>query len=82
MVDYPNYWQGDAPDTVNQPEKINEMPYAIRSALWFWVKYKPYNADKGRGLSDVADVTRVVNGGQMGLKERESAYKTCEKVFE
>lgn len=81
MVDYPNHWSSDAPDTVNHPEEINEMPYAIRSALWFWVKYKPYNADKGRGFADVPDVTRVVNGAHMGLKERENAYKICEGVF-
>lgn len=81
MSDYPSYWQDNPPDTVSDPEKINEMPYAIRSALWFWVKYKPYNADKGMGYDDVVGVTRVVNGGKMGLAERQAAYKICERVF-
>ncbi|WP_336215298.1 glycoside hydrolase family 19 protein [Enterobacter sp. P82] len=81
MIDYSEHWQGPSPDTVTDPDEVNEMPYAIRSALWFWIKYKPYNADKGRGYDDVADVTSVVNGGDMGLAERQAAYKICEKVF-
>lgn len=60
---------------------INEMTYAIRRALWFWIKYKPYNIEKGRGYDDVADVTRVVNGGDMRLAERQAAYIFCESVF-
>ncbi|VEA64676.1 Predicted chitinase [Serratia plymuthica] len=80
-ADYTQYWLGTPPDTVTNPEEVNEMPYAIRSALWFWTKYKPYNADRGKGYDDVAGVTSVVNGGDMGLEERRTAYKLCEKVF-
>lgn len=81
MSEYNNYWQGIPPDTVEYPEKINEMPYAIQSALWFWIKYKPYRADQGRGYNDVPAVTLVVNGGNMGLAERKEAYRLCEQVF-
>lgn len=80
-VEYNNYWTGTAPDTVNYPEKVNEMPYAIRSALWFWIKKKPYTADSGRGYDDVKGVTKIVNGGRTGLAERREAYKLCEQVF-
>ncbi|EPR9139525.1 glycoside hydrolase family 19 protein [Cronobacter sakazakii] len=79
--DYNTYWAGDAPDVINSPGMINDMPYAIRSAIWFWIKYKPYIADSGKGYDDVAGVTRMVNGGTMGLAERRDAYKLCEKVF-
>jgi predicted chitinase len=81
FTEYHNYWSGDVPDVVNQPEKINEMPYAIHSALWYWIKYKPYNADTGRGYDDVADVTKIVNGADMGLAKRREAYRLCEQVF-
>ncbi len=80
-TEYNLYWPSTAPDTVSHPEEINEMPYAIRSALWFWVKYKPYNADTGGGYDDVENVTIAVNGGIMGLTERQEAYRLCEQVF-
>ncbi|WP_230979167.1 glycoside hydrolase family 19 protein, partial [Intestinirhabdus alba] len=81
MMEYNNHWQGITLDTVSEPEKINEMPFAIRSALWFWLHYEVYSFDHGEGYSDVADVTNRVNGGSMGLGERQAAYKICEKVF-
>lgn len=79
--EYNNYWSDIAPDTVNNPEMINDMPYAIRSALWFWVSAKPYTADRGGGYDDVASITRIVNGGDMGLVQRRIAYRLCEEVF-
>lgn len=53
MVDYSDYWQGIIPDTVSSPDLINDGSTAIRSALWFWLTYKIYNADRGNGLLDV-----------------------------
>ncbi|MCX0501615.1 hypothetical protein D3M71_21075 [Erwinia billingiae] len=80
-TDYHKYWTSDAPDSVTNPDIINEMPYAIRSALWFWISARVYTGDSGRGYEDVADVTAIVNGGTMGLAERMSAYKLCEEVL-
>ncbi|MEW5291992.1 hypothetical protein ABW286_22915, partial [Erwinia papayae] len=81
MVDYPKYWGDDIPDTVSHPEMVNEMPYAIRSALWFWLHYEAYTADHCNGLADVKKMTKRVNGGDVGLAERQLAYELCEKVF-
>lgn len=82
MEGYHEYWSDEAPDTVSEPEKINTMPYAIRSALWFWLHYEVYSLDKGNGFSDVVAVTKRVNGGNMGLAERQEAYLLCEQVFQ
>ncbi|MFZ4146835.1 glycoside hydrolase family 19 protein [Enterobacter ludwigii] len=82
MEGYHEYWSDEAPDTVSEPEKINTMPYAIRSALWFWLHYEVYSLDKGNGYSDVVAVTKIVNGGNMGLAERQEAYLLCEQVFQ
>jgi len=79
--EYSGYWSDNVPDTVSSPEKINEMPYAIRSALCFWLHYEVYSFDHGEGYSDVVGVTKRVNGGSMGLDERQTAYTLCEKVF-
>ncbi|KLR34504.1 glycoside hydrolase family 19 protein [Enterobacter kobei] len=81
MGGYHEYWSDEAPDTVSEPEKINTMPYAIRSALWFWLHYEVYSLDEGNGYSDVVAVTKRVNGGNMGLAERQEAYLLCEQVF-
>lgn len=81
MQNYSIYWPGTVPDTVANPELINEMPNAIRSALWFWVSYKIYESESGRGLADVGKVTRRVNGGAMGLTERKEAYELIEGVL-
>ncbi|WP_061709050.1 glycoside hydrolase family 19 protein [Pseudenterobacter timonensis] len=82
MEGYREHWNDEVPDTVSEPEKINIMPYAIRSALWFWLHYEVYSLDQGNGFSDVVAVTKRVNGGNMGLAERQEAYSLCEQVFQ
>lgn len=82
MVDYSDYWQGIIPDTVSSPDLINDGSTAIRSALWFWLTYKIYNEDRGSGLLDVKKVTNKVNGGDVGLEERKTAYKLAERALE
>lgn len=79
--EYSSYWSGDVPDAVEQPSVINVMPTAIRSALWFWFKYKVYLSDNNNGFSDVPSVTRRVNGGSVGLDERKEAYKIIETIL-
>ncbi|MBV7413181.1 hypothetical protein [Aeromonas sp. sif2433] len=79
--EYSSYWPGDVPDAVEQPSVINMMPTAIRSALWFWFKYKVYLCDKNNGFSDVPSVTKRVNGGSVGLDERKEAYKIIETIL-
>lgn len=81
MVDYSTYWQGVVPDTVSNPDLINHGSTAIRSALWFWLAYKVYDAERGNGFLDVKSVTKKVNGGDVGLEERKAAYQLAERVL-
>lgn len=81
MQDYNKYWNEPVPDTVSNPNLINSMPNAIKSALWFWLYRSPYSNDNGRGLDDVAGITYRVNGGYTGLDERKAAYTEIEGIL-
>lgn len=49
------------------PESVAEPFLAVASAVWFWTSHN-LNAEADHGT--VASVTRIVNGGAMGLAER------------
>jgi putative chitinase len=70
-------WARDpsAPNFVEQPELVAEMPWAVLSALWFWsVRALNHWADQ----NDLRAVTKRVNGGFNGLAER-ARYLTLAK---
>lgn len=63
------------------PELLEDTVNASRSAAWYWSKH---------GLNDLADVgteasfitiTKRINGGINGLKERQAFYNTARKVL-
>lgn len=82
MHDHAKYFDGQAPDSVSNPDIVNVAPYAIRSAIWFWLWREAFIiADKKHGIKDVPKITLVVNGGYHGLKDRENAYETAEAAF-
>ena len=59
-------WLGDE-SLLEHPERVADADGAVASAIWFWLQ---------RGLNQVADrgsveeVTRLVNGGQVGIDDR------------
>ena len=58
-------------DLITNPELLETNGLACRSAAWFWAS---------RGLNDLADkgdferITKRINGGYNGLKERQAYY--------
>ena len=58
-------------DLITNPELLETNDLACRSAAWFWAS---------RGLNDLADkgdfkrITKRINGGYNGLKERQAFY--------
>lgn len=61
-------WLGDE-SLLDNPDRVAQPDGAVASAIWFW---------KANGLNEIADkgsvdaVTKVVNGGTIGLADRKS----------
>jgi putative chitinase len=61
-------------DLVSDPDKLLEPEYAALSAGWFW------SANKCADYIDRDDfvgLTKKINGGTIGLEDREDRYKKC-----
>jgi putative chitinase len=65
-------------DFINKPEDLELPGPATFSAAWFWFT---------RGLNEFADkgeftkITKRINGGTNGLKDRIEHWERCKKVF-
>ena len=75
---YQSYKDDTNIDVVNSPELL-AMPYnAIASACWFWGK---------KGLNKLADndafktITKKINGGYNGLKQRQAYLTRAKKIL-
>lgn len=65
-------------DYVNNPEWLLREADAMLSACWFW---KKNNCNRFADIDDVSRLTRVINGGQLGLKERQQLTNQYKQVF-
>jgi len=64
---------------LNTPELLEHPVYASMSAAWFWQTNGLNSlADKG----DLRQITKVVNGGANGLKERQALYERALEVLQ
>lgn len=69
---------GDADLLLRSPERLEEPGAASRSAAWFWSSHGLNAlADKG----DFLLITKRINGGTNGYKERVAYYERAKKVF-
>lgn len=65
-------------DFLNNPDLLSEEVNAIVSALWFWNKRK---LNQFADLDDIKTITRKINGGYNGLKERFENLIKYKKIF-
>jgi len=61
-------------DLVAHPELLLEPLYAMRSAGWFW---KTNNLSKFADVKDIKGMTKVINGGEIGLAQRQALFDGC-----
>ncbi len=61
-------------DLVANPDLLLEPNNAARSAGWFW---KTNNLSKFADAEDIKGMTQKINGGLIGLADREARYDSC-----
>jgi len=69
-------WLGGQPDIVLHPEYVEKPHLAMLATLWFWNSHN-LNAYAGNMVS----LTRRINGGLNGLKERIAIYERAKEVL-
>lgn len=65
-------------DFLNNPDLLSQEVNAIVSALWFWNKRK---LNQFADLDDIKNITKKINGGYNGLKERTENLTKYKKIF-
>ena len=65
-------------DLVNNPDLLLEPMAAARSAGWFW---KTNNLSSFADNGDILGMTKKINGGTIGLAERQAKYDKCLKAL-
>ena len=66
-------------DLVNNPDLLLEPMAAARSAGWF---YKVNNLSAFADVGDILGMTKKINGGTIGLAERQAKYDKCLKAIQ
>ncbi|MBB5020616.1 putative chitinase, partial [Chitinivorax tropicus] len=73
---YPLIWSGESIDAVQNPDLLLEPKYALRSAVFFWLRYNLFNiADKGSSDECVDSITAVINKGTDSYEARRSNFQ-------
>jgi putative chitinase len=65
-------WAYNDDRCVNDPDLLAQPEDAVRSSIWFWVSR---NLSKLADDKDIRGITRIINGGYIGLPHRKDLYK-------
>jgi putative chitinase len=72
---YAGYSMQSIDDTVNL---LKNPKNALDSACWFW---SSKNINKFADLDDIVTVTKLINGGTIGLDDRKRRYEKCINIL-
>lgn len=65
-------------DLLNHPERLETPELATLAAGWFW---NNHNLNALADRDDIIGITRVINGGSNGLKERKDFLIRAKKIL-
>lgn len=68
----------NAPDFENNPEALEEFPWALLAGITYWQKRK---INVAADQDDVVRVTKLINGGKNGLDERIKYLKIAKAIW-
>jgi putative chitinase len=67
-------------DLITHPELLEQPKYAMLSAGWFW-NSRNLNTVADISKDDVTKVTKIINGGVIGLKDRQDKYNILKTIL-
>jgi len=65
-------------DLIQNPGYLETPDGAAMSAAWFWNSRK---LNVPADLGDIVKMTKLINGGTIGLADRQDLYENCKVVF-
>lgn len=69
----------DSDVLLEHPELLEQPMYATHSACWYW---DTNNLNDLADRREITNMSRVINGGTIGLKDRIERYNHCMKVLD
>lgn len=65
-------------DLVSNPEIVGTPEGAVATAGWFWDKH---GLNKHADAGDIAEMTKIINGGHIGLEDRVNRYNIALNIL-
>jgi putative chitinase len=69
-------------DLVSNPDELLNPIYAALSAGWFWDSRRRNGIEEAAESDDVETVTKLINGGLLGIEQRKDLYYKALEVLE
>jgi putative chitinase len=66
---------------IDDPDSLAEPTAAALSAGWFWSSRRPMGIEEAAKNQDIAKVTKLINGGDIGLTQRTALYRRALEVL-
>lgn len=65
-------------ELIKNPDLVAEPEYALHSACWYW---KNRNINAAADRDDVEAVTKLINGGLIGIEDRKEKTKKLKEIL-
>jgi putative chitinase len=66
---------------IDDPDALAEPTAAALSAGWFWASRRPMGIEEAAENQDVAKMTKLINGGDIGLTQRTALFRRALEVI-